>query len=139
MDGGRAECGTGCAPAGSGGGGARPLVTFEDFAKLDMRTGRIVSVEPIPGRTRIAKGRVDLGGGDVRDVVIGGADHYAAAGLVGRAVVAVANLEPRRVAGIESRAMLLAADVGGVPYWLAAGDGDAGAGGGTVPPGSPVR
>ena len=118
--------------------GGKPLVSYGDFAKLDMRVGRIVSVEPIPGKTRIVRGRVDLGGdGDVRDVVIGGAEHYAAGDLVGRTVVAVANLEPRRVAGVESRAMLLAADVDGVPYWLAA-TGGGGGDRGPAPLGSPV-
>lgn len=118
--------------------GGKPPVPYGDFAKLDLRVGRIVSAEPIPGKTRIVRGRVDLGG-DVRDVIIGGAEHYAAADLVGLTVVAVANLEPRRVAGVESRAMLLAADVGGVPYWLAPGRGPRGAGGvDDVPLGSPV-
>lgn len=120
-----------------GEGAAKPAVSYDDFARLDLRVARIVSVEPIPGKTRIVRGRADLGGGDVRDVVIGGAEHYAAGDLAGRSVVVVANLEPRRLAGVESRAMLLAADVDGVPHWLAAsppGDGVE-----PAPPGSPVR
>lgn len=118
--------------------GGKPAVSYDDFARLDLRVGRIVSAEPIPGKTRIARGRVDLGGGDVRDVIIGGAEHYDTGDLAGLTVVAVANLKPRRVAGVESRAMLLAADVGGVPYWLAPGRGPSGGGGDAVPPGSPV-
>ena len=119
--------------------GGKPSVPYDDFARLDLRIGRIVSAEPIQGKTRIARGRIDLGGGDVRDVIIGGAEHYDVGDLAGLTVVAVANLEPRRVAGVESRAMLLAADVGGVPYWLAPGRGPSGEGGGdAVPPGSPV-
>lgn len=119
------------------GDGARPAVPYGDFARLDLRVARILSVDPIPGKTRIAKGRADLGGGDVRDVVIGGADRYAPGDLAGRSVVVVANLEPRRVAGVESRAMLLAADVGGVPHWLAASPPPGCAE--PAPPGSPVR
>ena len=118
------------------GDGAGPIVAYEDFARLDMRVARIVSVEPIPGKTRIVRGRADLGGGDVRDVVIGGAEHYAAGDLAGRSVIVVANLEPRRLAGVESRAMLLAADVDGVPHWLAAAPPS---GAEPAPPGSPVR
>ena len=118
--------------------GGKPPVSYGDFAKLDLRIGRIVSAEPIQGKSRIVRGRVDLGG-DVRDVIIGGAEHYAAGDLVGLTVVAVANLEPRRVAGVESRAMLLAADVDGVPYWLAPGHGPPGTDGcDAVPLGSPV-
>ena len=130
-----------CATGGMGEEkGGKPPVSYGDFARLDLRVGRIVSAEPIPGKTRIVRGRVDLGGGDVRDVIIGGAEHYDTGDLAGLTVVAVANLEPRRVAGVESGAMLLAADVGGVPYWLAPGRGPRGAGGGgdAVPPGSPV-
>ena len=119
------------------GDGAKPIVPYGDFARLDMRVARIVSAEPIPGKTRIAKGRADLGGGDVRDVIIGGAEHYAAGDLAGRSVIVVANLEPRRLAGVESRAMLLAADVDGVPHWLSASP--PGGGAEPAPPGSPVR
>ena len=121
---------------GGGGGGAGPIVAYDDFARLDMRVARIVSVEPIPGKTRIVRGRADLGGGDIRDVIIGGAEHYAAADLAGRSVIVVANLEPRRLAGVESRAMLLAADVDGVPHWLSASPPG---GAEPAPPGSPVR
>ena len=123
---------------GQEGNGAGPFVSYDDFARLDMRVARIVFVEPIPGKTRIVRGRADLGGGDVRDVVIGGAEHYAAGDLAGRSVIVVANLEPRRLAGVESRAMLLAADVDGVPHWLAAAA-PPGGGAEPAPPGSPVR
>lgn len=120
-----------------GEGGAAQPVPYGDFARLDLRVARIASVEAIPGKTRIVRGRADLGGGDVRDVIIGGAEHYAASDLEGRSVVVVANLEPRRLAGVESRAMLLAADVGGVPHWLSASPPPGG--GDPAPPGSPVR
>lgn len=123
---------------GQDGDGAGRFVAYDDFARLDLRVARIVSVEPIPGKTRIVRGRADLGGGDVRDVVIGGAEHYAAGDLAGRSVIVVANLEPRRLAGVESRAMLLAADVDGVPHWLAAAA-PPGGGAEPAPPGSPVR
>ncbi len=105
-------------------------ITYEDFARLDLRVGRIVSTEPIPGKTRIVKGVVDLGSG-TRDVVIGGAQHYGPEDLAGLTVVVVANLEPKKLAGVQSDAMLLAADVDGKPFWLTVG--------GDVPPGSAVR
>ncbi len=105
-------------------------ITYDDFARLDMRAARIVSVEAIPGKSRIVRGVIDLGG-ETRSVIIGGAQHYTEQDLVGRTVIALVNLEPKKIAGIESRAMLLAADVNDRPYWLTAG--------GDVPPGSPVK
>jgi len=92
-------------------------VTYGDFAKLDLRVAKIKSAEPIPEKTRIIRGVIDLGD-EERTVIIGGAQFYDPADLVGRTVVVVANLEPKRVAGVESDAMLLAADVDDRPFWL---------------------
>lgn len=105
-------------------------ITYDDFAKLDLRVAKIISADPIPGKTRIVKGRIDLGNNQ-RDVIIGGAQYYDPQDLVGRTVIVVANLEPRTVAGVESGAMLLAADVDDKPYWLAVPD--------EVPLGSPIK
>lgn len=92
-------------------------VSYEDFKKLDLRVAKIVSVEKIPGKTKIVKGVVDLGS-EKRDVIIGGAEFYQPEELVGRTVIVVANLEPKKLAGVESNTMLLAADVNNKPYWL---------------------
>lgn len=92
-------------------------VSYEDFKKLDLRVAKIVSIEKIPGKTKIVKGVVDLGS-EKRDVIIGGAEFYQPEELVGRTVIVVANLEPKKLAGVESNAMLLAADVNNKPYWL---------------------
>jgi tRNA-binding protein len=92
-------------------------VSYDDFTKLDIRVAKIVSTEKIPGKTRIIKGTIDLG--DVqRDVIIGGAEFYEPGEMVGKKVVVIANLEPKKMAGVESNAMLLAADVDNKPYWL---------------------
>lgn len=99
-------------------------VPYADFARLDIRVARVVSAEAVPGKTRILKGRIDIGG-EERTVIIGGAEHYAPSDMVGRAVVAIVNLEPKEVAGVASGAMLLAADGGGRPEWLTAGGGAA--------------
>lgn len=96
-------------------------VSYEDFKKLDLRVAKIVSVEKIPGKTKIVKGVVDLGS-EKRDVIIGGAEFYQPEELVGRTVIVVANLEPKKLAGVESNAMLLAADVNNKPYWLTVTD-----------------
>jgi tRNA-binding protein len=91
-------------------------VSYEDFAKLDLRVAKIVSVEKIPGKTRILRGVIDLGN-EKRDIIIGGAEFYSTDDLIGKVVIVVANLEPKTLAGIESNAMLLAADVAGKPFW----------------------
>jgi len=92
-------------------------VSYEDFKKLDLRVAKIVSVEKIPGKTKIVKGVVDLGS-EKRDVIIGGGEFYQPEELVGKTVIVVTNLEPKKLAGVESNAMLLAADVNNKPYWL---------------------
>ena len=92
-------------------------VSYDDFTKLDLRVAKIESIEKIPGKTRIVKGVVNLGT-EKRDVIIGGAEFYQPEDLIGKTVIVVANLEPKKMAGIESNAMLLAADVNDKPYWL---------------------
>ena len=92
-------------------------VTYDDFAKLDLRIAKILSTEKIPGKSRIIKGVIDLGE-EKREVIIGGAEYYQPEELVGRIVIVIANLEPRKIAGFESNAMLLAADVNDKPFWL---------------------
>ena len=92
-------------------------ITYDDFAKLDIRVARIISTEKIPGKSKIIKGTIDLGG-ETRSLIIGGAQYFAPEDLVGKTVVAITNLEPKTVGGVESNAMLLAADLDDKPYWL---------------------
>ena len=105
-------------------------VSYEDFTKLDLRIANIDSVEPIPGKSNIVKGLVELGS-EKRVVIIGGAEFYQPKDLIGKTVVVVANLEPKKLAGIESNAMLLAADVDDKPFWLTVNE--------DVPLGSPIK
>ena len=105
-------------------------ITYDDFTKLDLRVAKIVHTEPIPGKSKIIKGIVDLGN-EKRDVIIGGAQYYQPNELVGKVVIVVANLEPKKMAGIESNAMLLAADVEDKPFWLTVNE--------DVPLGSPIK
>ncbi len=93
------------------------IISYDDFTKLDIRVGKIVSTEKIPGKTRIIKGTIDLGE-EKRDVIIGGAEFYEPEDMVGRQVIVIINLEPKKMAGVVSNAMLLAADVNNKPYWL---------------------
>ena len=96
-------------------------ISYDDFAKLDLRVAKIDSVESILGKSKIVKGIIDLGS-EKRDVIIGGAEFYKPEELIGKIVIVVANLEPKKLAGVESNTMLLAADVNDKPYWLTVTD-----------------
>ena len=96
-------------------------IDYDDFSKLDLRVAKILTVEKIPGKSRIVKGATDLGE-EKRNVIIGGAEFYEAGELIGKTVIAVINLMPKKIAGIESNAMLLAADMNGKPFWLTVDD-----------------
>ncbi len=90
-------------------GGVTSMLTFEQFKELDLRLARIIDAARVEDTTKLVRMRVDLGGGDERQMVAGIAEGYSAEELVGKTVVVVANLEPAKIRGIESRAMLLAA------------------------------
>jgi len=98
-----------------------PEISYDDFLKLDLRVAKILAVEKIPGKSRILKGVIDLGS-EERDVIIGGAEFFKPEEMIGKTVIVVANLESKKLAGIESNAMLLAADVNDRPYWLTVSD-----------------
>ena len=87
-------------------------ITIDDFAKVDLRVGQIVSAERIQGADKLLKLRVDLGG-ETRQILAGIAQHYTPENLLGKKIVIVANLQPRKMRGLESHGMLLAASVGG--------------------------
>jgi len=106
-------------------------VSYDDFAKLDIRVAKIIATEPIEGKSRIIKGKIDLGNDDIRDVIIGGAQYYQPEDMVGKTVIVIANLEPKKLAGVESSAMLLAADVDDKPFWLTVNE--------DIPLGSPIK
>lgn len=84
-------------------------IEYGDFAKLDLRIGRVVSAEPKKGSKKLLKLQVDCGG-ETRQVLGGLAQHYTAEQLVGKQVVIVFNLKPRKMMGELSEGMLLAAE-----------------------------
>ena len=92
-------------------------ISYDDFKKLDLRVANILKIEEISGKTKIVKGEIDLGD-ETRDVIIGGAEFYEPEDLIGKTVIVVANLESKKIAGVESNAMLLAADINNKPFWL---------------------
>jgi methionyl-tRNA synthetase len=110
---------TGPAPSASASSaaaaGAAPApgakITIEDFAKVELKVGLVKSAERIQGADKLLKVLVDIGD-EVRQVLAGIATAYAPEELVGRKVVIVTNLAPRKMRGLESNGMLLAASVG---------------------------
>jgi tRNA-binding protein len=87
----------------------KPQITFEEFAKVDLRIARIVQAENHPSADRLLKLQVDDGSGTPRQICAGIRGAYQAEDLVGKLIVIVANLAPRVIRGEESRGMLLAA------------------------------
>ena len=86
-------------------------IAFEDFAKVDMRVGRIVAAEPLKGaRVPAYALRVDFGELGVKQSSARLTGVYAAEDLPGRLVVAVVNFEPRRIAGFRSEVLVLGMD-----------------------------
>jgi len=89
----------------------KPNITYDDFAKLDLRTGVILEASVVPNADKLLVLNVDLGF-EKRTIVSGIALHFSPDSLVGKKVVVVANLEPRKLRGIESQGMLLLAEKG---------------------------
>jgi methionyl-tRNA synthetase len=87
----------------------KPQISFEEFAKVDLRVARVISCEAHPSADRLWKLQVDDGSGVPRQICAGIREHYTPEQLVGRLIVIVANLAPRVIRGEESRGMLLAA------------------------------
>lgn len=83
-------------------------ITYEDFAKLDLRLAKILEARPVPKTDKLMQLKVDLGF-ETRDLVAGIAQSYQAEELVGKTVTMLINLEPRKIRGIVSNGMILAA------------------------------
>jgi methionyl-tRNA synthetase len=86
-------------------------ITIDDFAKVEMRVGQVKSAERVAGADKLLKVMVDVGE-EVRQIVAGIATVYQPEQLVGRKVVVVVNLQPRKLRGVESNGMIVAASVG---------------------------
>lgn len=84
-------------------------VTFDDFTKVDIRTATILEAEKVPKTTKLLKLKIDTGL-DVRTIVSGIAEYYEPEAIIGKQISIVANLEPRKIKGIESKGMILMAE-----------------------------
>ena len=85
------------------------FVTFEEFSKIQLRIGKVIHAEAIPGMKKVFRAKVDLGI-EQRELAVGGAPFYTPGEFIGRVVVVCTNLEPKKIGGIISTGMLLAAD-----------------------------
>jgi methionyl-tRNA synthetase len=97
-------------PAGQAGlEGAKSTIQYDDFAKLDLKVGTIITAEKVEKADKLLKLEVDMGT-ETRTIVSGIALHFAPEEIVGKQVVVVANLAPRKMRGIESNGMILMAE-----------------------------
>ncbi len=95
---------------------AGPQITIDDFSKIDLRVGQVLSAERVKGADKLLHLKVDLAEAKPRSIVAGIAEAYAPEALVGRKVVIVANLAPRKLRGLTSNGMIVAASIeGGKP------------------------
>jgi methionine--tRNA ligase beta chain len=106
------------------------MISFEDFQKIDLRVAKIIKAEKIEGSEKLLKLEVNLGK-EVRQIVAGIAKFYQPEDLIGKEIVVVVNLESKKLMGIESQGMLLAAEKDGKPVILIPEK--------EVPPGTKIR
>jgi methionyl-tRNA synthetase len=92
---------------------ASPKIPIDDFLKVDLRVGLVVSAERVKGSDKLMHMKVDIGEPQPRTIVAGIAESYGPEQLLNRKVVIVANLQPRKLKGIESNGMIVAASIDG--------------------------
>jgi methionyl-tRNA synthetase len=96
----------------------KPEITYDDFSKLDIRTGKIIEAEKVPKADKLLKLLVDIGI-EQRTIVSGIAEHFSPEEIVGKEVSVLINLAPRKLRGIESNGMILMAeDANGKLYFV---------------------
>ncbi len=100
----------GAAAAPAAAAAAPAKIGIEDFAKVEMRVGRVKTAERVAGADKLLQLQVDIGD-EVRQIVAGLALAYKPEELVGRKVVVVTNLQPRKLRGVESNGMIVAASL----------------------------
>ena len=87
----------------------KPVIQFDDFARLEMKAGTVLACEKVEKADKLLKLEVDLGP-EKRTIVSGIAQHYKPEEMVGKQVIVVTNLAPRKMKGIESQGMILTAE-----------------------------
>jgi methionyl-tRNA synthetase len=95
------------------------LISIDDFSKVDLRVGEVKSAEPVKGADKLLDLKVDIGEPELRTIIAGIALAYRPEQLIGRKVVIVANLQPRKLRGLTSQGMIVAASTDDGPPVLA--------------------
>ncbi len=111
-----------------------PSVSYEDFKKLDIRVGIVLEAEDLEKSDHLLRLKVDIGEKEPRQILAGLKGYYTPKQLVNRKVIVLTNLQPRKMMGLESQGMLLAADVDDKPFLLKLHNDDSE----NIPPGTPV-
>lgn len=106
------------------------FISIKEFEKLDIRVGKVIKAEKVPGTTKLLRLEVNIGS-EIRQLVAGIASEYSPEELINKLIVVLTNLKPKVIRGIVSQGMLLAADVNGRPVLLTTDK--------LVPPGSKVK
>lgn len=88
---------------------SKEVISFDDFSKLDIRTATVLEAEKVPNTTKLLKLKIDCGL-DTRTIVSGIAEYFEPEALIGKQISIIANLEPKRIKGIESKGMILCAE-----------------------------
>ena len=91
----------------------KELISIDDFSKVDLRVGVVTTAERVKGADKLLHLKVDIGEAEPRSIVAGIAEVYEPEKLVGRKVVIVANLQPRKLRGLTSQGMIVAASLDG--------------------------
>ncbi len=98
------------------------MINYDDFSKVELKVGTVLEAEDLEGSEKLIKLKVDLGedppAGGPRQILAGVKQWYKPKDFVGKQVVVVVNLEPRKMMGLESQGMMLAADSEGGPIFL---------------------
>lgn len=106
-------------------------ITFEEFMKVDLRVAKVINAERIKGTKNLIKLLVDVGEQEPRQIIAGIARWYNPEELIGKLIIIVKNLQPRKIKGHLSQGMLLAADTPDKPILLTVME--------SAPPGCKVR
>lgn len=94
------------------------MIEYQDFKKLDIRVGIIKLCEYIPKSKHLYRLLVDCGENNLRQIITGISEFYSPEELVEKKIVVLTNLKPKKILGLESQGMLLAADFNGEPFLL---------------------
>jgi methionyl-tRNA synthetase len=92
--------------------GVVQMIGIEDFVKIELKVGEVLTAERIPKSDKLLRFTVDLGEAQPRQILAGIAEYYEPETLVGRKIIVVSNLKPRKLRGFESQGMVLAASIG---------------------------